>query len=490
MKTIKPILPILLIFLFLGFPQLAGAEPKASTFLSGSGEEEAWMGTYYHGKKIGYTYSNLSWTPELITVSTQVLIKLNSQGIDQSTSFTQKTHLSRDLEFKSFNLLQQIMGNRQSVEGKNIHNQLQYRVQGKGFDRTKSIKIPKDFAPSSTYLLNIIRDGLAVGKKGRYRIFLEPYQMMSDLLYEVLRKETFTYQGKAFDTFVVVQRISGIESTIWVGNDGTVFKEVTNQGLESRKEPKKMASYMDGKGLSVSNMITMSLVKPNREIKNPGEIRQIKLKISELSSPTMIPSDHRQKLLQSVPKGKKSYITTIEINSEPKKPVPSATLPFKQVPDPVYLEDSLEVQSKHGMIRALARELAQGEKDAWKLSLRINQWVFSNLKKELVDTVTALDALQQRRGECQSHTYLFTAIARAAGIPTKIVNGLVYSSEYKGFLYHAWPEVYVGEWRALDPTFGQDLVDATHIKLAEGKGDAVFKLMEFVGRIKIELIDN
>jgi len=338
--------------------------------------------------------------------------------------------------------------------------------------------------------LNILREGLTVGKKGRYRIFLEPYQMMSNLDYEVLRKEVFTYQGKPFDTFVVAQRISGIESTIWVDADGTVFKEVTNQGLESRKEPEQVATHMEGQGLSVSNMITMSLVKPNREIKNPGKIRQIKLKISELSGPEMIPSDHRQKILQSVPKGKKSYISTVQINSEPEKPVPSATLPFKKIPDPIYLEDSLEVQSKHGMIRALARELTQGEKDAWKLSLRINQWVFSNLKKELVDTVTALDALQQRRGECQSHTYLFTAIARAAGIPTKIVNGLVYSPEYKGFLYHAWPEVYVGEWRALDPTFGQDLVDATHIKLTEGKGDAVLKLMEFVGRVKIELLEN
>jgi len=486
----KQRLPILLIFLLLAFPQLAGAEPKASGFLSGSGEEESWMGTYFHGKKIGFTYSKLSWDPTSVTVSTRVMIKLNSQGIDQSTSFTQKTYLSPDLEFKSFTLLQEIMGNRQSVEGQNIGNQLQYRVQGKGFDRTKSIKIPKNFAPSSSYLLNILRDGLTVGKKGRYRIFLEPYQMMSNLDYEVLRKEVFTYQGKAFDTFVVVQRISGIESTIWVGADGTVFKEVTNQGLESRKEPQKMASYMDGKGLSVSNMITMSLVKPNREIKNPGKVRHIKMKISELSSPAMIPSDHRQKTLQSYPQGKKSYVSTIQIDSESEKPFSSATLPFKTIPDPIYLEDSLEVQSKHGMIRALARELSRGEKDAWKLSRRINQWVFSNLKKELVDTVTALDALQQRRGECQSHTYLFTAIARASGIPTKIVNGLVYSTEYNGFLYHAWPEVYVGEWRALDPTFGQDIVDATHIKLTEGKGDAILKLMEFVGRIKIELLDN
>jgi hypothetical protein len=112
--------------------------------------------------------------------------------------------------------------------------------------------------------------------------------------------------------------------------------------------------------------------------------------------------------------------------------------------------------------------------------------VYNNLEKELVDTVTALDALHERRGECQSHTYLYTALARAAGIPTRIVNGLVYSKEYAGFLYHAWPEVYVGEWRALDPTFGQSVVDATHIKLTEGAKDGPFGLMEFVGKVEID----
>jgi transglutaminase-like putative cysteine protease len=81
---------------------------------------------------------------------------------------------------------------------------------------------------------------------------------------------------------------------------------------------------------------------------------------------------------------------------------------------------------------------------------------------------------------------LFTALARAANIPTRIVNGLVYSAEYEGFLYHAWPEVYVGEWRALDPTFGQDRVDATHIKLTEGTSEGLFRLMEFVGKVEID----
>jgi hypothetical protein len=38
----------------------------------------------------------------------------------------------------------------------------------------------------------------------------------------------------------------------------------------------------------------------------------------------------------------------------------------------------------------------------------------------------------------------------------------------------------------LDPTLGQDSVDATHIKLTESEREDPFKLMEFVGRVDIE----
>ncbi|NIP99305.1 MAG: transglutaminase domain-containing protein, partial [Nitrospinaceae bacterium] len=53
-----------------------------------------------------------------------------------------------------------------------------------------------------------------------------------------------------------------------------------------------------------------------------------------------------------------------------------------------------------------------GTTDAWDAARRINQWVYNNLEKALVDSVSALDALHARKGECQSHTYLFAALAR------------------------------------------------------------------------------
>jgi transglutaminase-like putative cysteine protease len=84
---------------------------------------------------------------------------------------------------------------------------------------------------------------------------------------------------------------------------------------------------------------------------------------------------------------------------------------------------------------------------------------------------------------------LYTALARAAGIPTRMAGGIVYM-EGVGFLYHAWAESDVGGWISVDPTFDQVGVDATHIKLVEGPGwAAIIPLGRVVGRVKATVID-
>ena len=61
-----------------------------------------------------------------------------------------------------------------------------------------------------------------------------------------------------------------------------------------------------------------------------------------------------------------------------------------------------------------------------------------------------------------------TALARAVGIPARRVDGLVYmeaADAVPAFYWHEWVEVYVGEWIEVDPTFNQEVADATHIAL-------------------------
>lgn len=490
MKLTQKITPAVLAFiLLLTWPLWAFAvEPMHPLFAPG--ETTEWMGTYYKGKKLGFTFAKMRVTEDEITVDSKVFFRLQAGGADQTTTFSQNTHLTPDLRLKDFSLVQMIMGSRQEVEARRENEKLVYRIKGLGFDKTKSIAFSPATAPSATFLLNIVRDGLTVGKKGKIPIFMEPFQMLMDVEYNILRKEPFVYEGKPVDTFVIFHWVAGMESTLWVAESGSVMQEVTTQGFESRKEPEHIAIDLGDEAMTVSSLITLSLVKPGKNISQPGKKRQMQMKLSKMRSSDLIPQDHRQKVMQSEKAEDGTYASVLLINAEPQKVKQAVVRPVAAFAQPEYLEDSAEVQSKHPLIRSLAKELVGDTTDAWEASRKINQWVFNNLEKVLVDSASALNALKTRKGECQSHTYLFTALARAAGIPTKIVNGLVYSPTYQGFLYHAWPEVFVGEWRALDPTFGQDVVDATHIKLSEGQKDDQFKLMEFVGKVQIELIEN
>ncbi len=464
--------------------------PAAAAGLFEPGETSYWMGTYFKGKKLGFSYAKIVTTEDAVNVSSKVFFKLKSQGVDQTTTFSQETHLTPELELKRFTLLQEIMGSRQKVDGRVKDGRLKYRVTGLGFDKTQSVRFPASALPSTTFLLNIVKDGLAVGKKGRRAVFLEPFQMFLDLQYEVLRKETVKHEGRDVKAFVMKHQMSGMESTLWIAENGTVLKEVTSQGFESRLEPEHVARKLGDDAMSISSLITLSIVKIDQAMPRPGEKRRLKMKLSKLRAPDLIPQDHRQKVLRSEVSADGTHAAEILVSTEPDSVARPSVRPVAAFSDPALLAETPEVQSKHRLIRTLAKELVGDVPDAWEASKTINQWVYNNLEKSLVDSVSALNALKQRKGECQSHTYLFTALARAAGIPTKIVNGLVYSPQFQGFLYHAWPEVYVGEWRALDPTFGQDHVDATHIKLSEGAREGPFKLMEFVGKVEIDVLEN
>ena len=471
---------IFLNLVFLVFALSAYSQP----LFEGSGEREDWLGTYYQGKKMGFTKSKTRWGPDGIVMDSTVFFNIRSKSEDQSTTIKQTTRLSSDFKLSSFSLLQEISGHRQQVEGKLKGNELRYRTKSRGYDKEKTLKFTEKTAPSSTFLINLVSAGLKVGQQGELPLFVESLQMVVDLKYEILREETLQYQGQPIKTFVIRQTFSGMESTMWVAHDATVYRETTNMGFESFKEEAEVAQKID-EAMTISSVITMSLVKPDKPVPRPKNTFDLVYQIHPVSSPDAIPEDHRQKILNVEKQADGNYIAKLRVKSEPGHiDLNSAKADGTEL-DPKYLEETAEVQSNHKMIRALARELSAGKKSKWRLARDTNLWVHLNLRKEMVDTVTALDALLERRGECQSHTFLFTALARASGIPTRIVNGLVYSEEYEGFLYHAWPEVFVGEWRAMDPTFGQDRADATHIKLTENSGESPFRLMEFVGKISM-----
>ncbi len=453
--------------------------------------EDHWLGIYFQGKKVGFTHVREQKQADGILMYSKSYVRFVSEGIDQTTIFTQETRLDPKGRLAGFYLLQEIMGARQEIHAEVVEGRLEYRVQGEGFDRTKSIDMNPEFFVSANYLQKIAEDGLVSGRKGTISLFMESFQMLQTLEYEILRREDLFFEDESHEAYIVRQRMGGMESLVWVAPDGKVLKETTPNQFISVLETEEQALDMAGEPVSVSSLITLSLVKPRHAIADPFRKFSARYEISGLRRKDLIPGDQRQKIVRQTEVEDGGFVYRLRVISESASgPRSNPGFPIRDETLQVFLEDSVKVQSQHRMIQALAKELTDDEDSAWEAAQAINAWVYNNLEKTLSDSASALDALRTRKGECQSHTYLFTAIARAAGIPTRMANGLVYSEKYSGFLYHAWPEVFVGEWRALDPTLGQNRVDATHLKLSLEEEKTSFHLMEFIGKVKIELIEK
>ena len=117
--------------------------------------------------------------------------------------------------------------------------------------------------------------------------------------------------------------------------------------------------------------------------------------------------------------------------------------------------------------------------------------MYETLKKEYSPAVsTAPDVLKTKSGDCGEHAVLLVALARAAGLPAREVVGLVYGESLGAFAYHAWAEVWLGRWVALDPTFGQFPADPTHLAFAKGSLMAQTAVMGLVGKLRIEAAES
>jgi transglutaminase-like putative cysteine protease len=159
--------------------------------------------------------------------------------------------------------------------------------------------------------------------------------------------------------------------------------------------------------------------------------------------------------------------------------------------DPRYLASTFAVPASNGAIASLAAQIAGDAVDPRERARRVLAWIDANVRKSPADVWSALDVLRTREAECQGHAYLYAALMRALRTPTRVVNGVVYSPDHGGFLYHTWTESLLeGRWVAVDPTFGAMPADATHVKLVEGESLAdLTPLADWIGRLEIEVLE-
>ena len=154
-----------------------------------------------------------------------------------------------------------------------------------------------------------------------------------------------------------------------------------------------------------------------------------------------------------------------------------------------WLEPEPLIQSRDPRIAAQARLIIGRERGPARVAELLTHWVHRSLDRATpprAGAPSAVKVLETRRGDCNEATTLFVALARSTGLPARTVAGLLYLDGR--FYYHAWAEVYLNEWIAVDPTFDQLPADAAHLPIATGGLARQVELVPLIGRLQLEVL--
>lgn len=151
------------------------------------------------------------------------------------------------------------------------------------------------------------------------------------------------------------------------------------------------------------------------------------------------------------------------------------------------------VQSDSPRVIDMARSIVGDARNDLQRMRRLRAYLSDYINQKGLDVgyASALETIDSRRGDCTEHAVLLTALARALGIPARVVTGIVYVERMGGasrvFVPHAWTQAYVdGRWISFDSA--ERRFDATHIALGTGNGDPwrFFAAMNTLRDIRID----
>ena len=113
----------------------------------------------------------------------------------------------------------------------------------------------------------------------------------------------------------------------------------------------------------------------------------------------------------------------------------------------------------------LAQRLTHEQNTPWHKAIAIRNWIAKQIRSDMGQNFSsAKQVLSTRRGDCSEKSVLLSALARACGIPTRSIVGLVY--QQGKLMGHMWNEVWVGSWQLLDAAVGDEQVSPVRIRLA------------------------
>ena len=349
-------------------------------------------------------------------------------------------------------------------------------------ENRKEVPVPRETLADALAADGLVGPDAKVGDTARVFQFEPMMQKEFEGILTLKGRKRITFNGvpTAVSVLQLKLPVLGVTSDMFVDERGTALELTVGGMFVLRLEPEKQAKDIRYS----SDLVRLGCVTLADHPKQVSRIRRIRFQVWGIGDPALLVEDARQKWAKQ-PDG--SHIVSSRI--PPFDPKGAATLPVDRAKFAAELAPTIFVQSGDERVKALAARLVGDETNAYAAATKIGRWLYKGLKKVGTAALSnAVETLNAMEGDCTEHTVLFVALARAAGIPAREVAGVVAIEGGAGLYYHAWPEVWVGQWVAIDPTLGQDIADATHIKFAEGGSDQLFRIVALFGRIKAKIL--
>ena len=464
------ILPFLFIF------SISSCSTNAVSKSPSSGQYEGWFGTYIRGNKVGYDYLSVKRKGDGYLVKEKSLLSLKMLGQDKQLitfleASTDTLFRVRDFDFdlKSDVTLK--------VSGRVRGDTLYVNFEGENVPASgRKYYLKYDFFLPATWYARVLH---LRNTPERMNVYDPTSFSLGEASAKYLGKRSVEYRGNLVDADAFESEMFGAKTITYL-SDSDILKVQAPFDIMMVREPMEEATRLGNEKLDV---LLLFAVRLEGSI-DPAKDSLVVLLLENLRG-NLVLDFADQRLLKredssAIVEIKRHDIARLEKKSN--APIPDSVKKF--------LEADQFIQSDHPRIKSLARKIVGNEQDQLKKARLILEWVYNNLeKKPTVSIPNAIEVLDMGYGDCNEHATLYTALARAAGIPTDIVVGLIYQNGR--YFYHAWAASYIkGEWVWVDPVFGEFPASVGHLMLQRGSIERQSEITGVVGKLKVKVLSR
>lgn len=437
-------------------------------------EREEYQGIYFRDRKIGYVSNHyVPGEGNSLNVDQKAHMNLNVGEVIHQIDLHLRAELHADNTLDTFSFTFESPFYQMSASGYVENNRIHFTLTTGS--NTISDSLPVDGPPmvSTARRGYLLRGGMEQGSKMKVPWFDPVSLTAKSSVVEYRGMERIQISGRVHNLHRFTENLGGTRVNLWLNDQGNVMKEESPAGFVFIREPKFKALSLTETSDELLSAAAVKITGSMPELEGRGFMRY-RLTLPDVEG--FVLNSGRQQFDGSI----------LKINRE-SLPQPSM---MPAVPGCADIDTSLDatpyIQSDAKPIANLTAEVLNGKESEVERIRKLANWIYRNLEKRPVlgipDALTTLDNL---RGDCNEHAALFAALARNAGIPTRIAAGVVF---HRGaFYYHAWNEVCAGgQWLTIDTTTNEFPADLSHIKFVQGELDAQVRIGALIGRLAIE----